>query len=278
MHLPANCCESLLFGLFQLWSFASLFLNHLFLFSLVFSWSLWILSLDWQQFFSSWSVTCVNETAENSFSLLPPHGLLLPGLHGNTAQWAGWKYQCQTKMSLSQNDPWLECHRCFCPTTGPVRRMQKHTLRRPCYISGYCKSTGPLQTCLHLYKFPNLRVCFLLCVFPFLPCCWVTLVCVTCNSSLCQDLHGLLSKLTIEPWLKKKEFNEVHIISRALLSWHSLEQGPSPPTTYTDAWFHTRVVPLRSMGLQHVRKCLLDWGPSERWSLSPSTDSSKQCL
>lgn len=46
-------------------------------------------------------------------------------------------------------------------------------------------------------------VFFLLCVFSSLPCCWVTLVCVTCSSSLLEDLHGLVFKQTIETWLKK---------------------------------------------------------------------------
>lgn len=109
------------------------------------------------------------------------------------------KHKC-----LQQNDLWLECHHFFCLITGPVRRVQKHTLRRPRYVSGYCKSTGHLQTCLLVCKFPTSCVFFLLCVFPFLPCCWVTLVCVTCNSSLFQDLHGLVSKQTVETWLKKK--------------------------------------------------------------------------
>lgn len=80
-------------------------------------------------------------------------------------------------MSPLQNDSWLERHNFFCPITGPVRRVQNHTQGKPYDVSGYCKSTGTLQTCLHVYKFPASWVEFFqLCVFLSLPWCWVTLL------------------------------------------------------------------------------------------------------
>lgn len=81
----------------QLWLFAPCFKSSFPFYSVFFSWSLWILSLDWQHFLSSYSMSHINETAEKNFNLLPSHGLLLLGLHWNAVQCGAWTFQRQKK-------------------------------------------------------------------------------------------------------------------------------------------------------------------------------------